>query len=92
MLLLTNLHRYAILVILQLGPNANNACISHLIFMLNVQDRLEIILNTWIQLGYVPSPAEVSKVEGIDFLSSKGEAFSLASCSSNLLVVVFELL
>uniref|UniRef100_A0A5B7BJ52 Uncharacterized protein n=1 Tax=Davidia involucrata TaxID=16924 RepID=A0A5B7BJ52_DAVIN len=36
------------------------------------KDRLEIIINTWIQLGYVPSPAEVSKEEGIDFLWSKG--------------------
>ncbi|CAK9141141.1 unnamed protein product [Ilex paraguariensis] len=36
------------------------------------QDRLEIIMNIWIQLGYVPSPAEVSKEEGIDFLRSKG--------------------
>lgn len=37
------------------------------------KDRLEIILNTWIVLGYVPSPAEVSKLEGIDFPWSKGE-------------------
>ena len=37
------------------------------------QDRLEIILNTWIVLGYVPSPAEVSKLEGIDFPWSKGK-------------------
>ncbi|KAK9269748.1 hypothetical protein L1049_001526 [Liquidambar formosana] len=35
------------------------------------KNRLEIIMNTWIQLGYVPSPAEVSKEEGIDFLWSK---------------------
>nr|XP_011465444.1 PREDICTED: protein root UVB sensitive 4 [Fragaria vesca subsp. vesca] len=33
--------------------------------------RLEILLNTWIKLGKVPSPAEVSKEEGIDFLQSK---------------------
>ncbi|KAL5557183.1 hypothetical protein UlMin_039419 [Ulmus minor] len=31
------------------------------------KDRLEIILNTWIEFRYVPSPAEVSKKEGIDF-------------------------
>lgn len=37
------------------------------------QDRIEIILNTWIELGYVPSPAEVSKQEGIDFPWTKGE-------------------
>ncbi|KAK9948760.1 hypothetical protein M0R45_004323 [Rubus argutus] len=35
------------------------------------KDRLEILLNTWIKLGVVPSPAEVSKEEGIDFLWSK---------------------
>ncbi|XP_059623757.1 protein root UVB sensitive 4 isoform X2 [Cornus florida] len=34
--------------------------------------RLEIIINTWIQFGYVPSPAEVSKEEGIGLLCSKG--------------------
>ncbi|KDP31846.1 hypothetical protein JCGZ_12307 [Jatropha curcas] len=37
------------------------------------KDRLEIILNSWIELGHVPSPAEVSKKEGIDFLRSKGK-------------------
>lgn len=36
------------------------------------KDRLEMILDTWIRLGYVPSPAEVSKREGINFFSSKG--------------------
>ncbi|XP_022879410.1 protein root UVB sensitive 4 [Olea europaea var. sylvestris] len=36
------------------------------------KDRLEIIMNTWINLGYVPSPAEVSKEEGIDLFWSKG--------------------
>ncbi|PSR88013.1 Protein root UVB sensitive like [Actinidia chinensis var. chinensis] len=36
------------------------------------KDRLEIIINTWIQFGNVPSPAEVSKEEGIDFLWTKG--------------------
>ncbi|XP_050388223.1 protein root UVB sensitive 4 [Argentina anserina] len=35
------------------------------------KDRLEILLNTWIKLGKVLSPAEVSKEEGIDFLRSK---------------------
>ncbi|OIW01270.1 hypothetical protein TanjilG_10431 [Lupinus angustifolius] len=37
------------------------------------QDRLEIILNTWIECGYVPSPAEVSEKEGIDILGVKGK-------------------
>ncbi|KAF5463884.1 hypothetical protein F2P56_014011 [Juglans regia] len=37
------------------------------------KDRLEIILNTWIELGYVPSPADVSKEEGVDFLWTKGK-------------------
>ncbi|XP_052197502.1 protein root UVB sensitive 4 isoform X2 [Diospyros lotus] len=36
------------------------------------KDRLEIIINTWIQRDYVPSPADVSKEEGIDFLWIKG--------------------
>ncbi|KAI8029430.1 Protein root UVB sensitive 4 [Camellia lanceoleosa] len=36
------------------------------------KDRLEIIINTWIQLGCVPSPADVSEEEGIDFMWSKG--------------------
>ncbi|WOG93143.1 hypothetical protein DCAR_0312424 [Daucus carota subsp. sativus] len=36
------------------------------------KDRLEIILNTWIEVGYIPSPAEVSNAEGIDFLSNGG--------------------
>ncbi|KAF3974896.1 hypothetical protein CMV_001810 [Castanea mollissima] len=35
------------------------------------KDRLEIILNIWIGSGYVPSPAEVSKEEEINFLWSK---------------------
>ncbi|XP_038718691.1 protein root UVB sensitive 4 [Tripterygium wilfordii] len=38
------------------------------------KDRLEIILNTWIDLRYVPSPAEVSKKDGINLLS-KGMEF-----------------
>ncbi|XP_060970865.1 protein root UVB sensitive 4 [Cannabis sativa] len=37
------------------------------------KDRLEVILNTWVELGYVPSPAEVSKLEGIDLPWSKGK-------------------
>ncbi|KAL7231898.1 hypothetical protein ACSBR2_010012 [Camellia fascicularis] len=36
------------------------------------KDRLEIIINMWIQLGCVPSPADVSEEEGIDFMWSKG--------------------
>ncbi|KAG4936490.1 hypothetical protein JHK84_050604 [Glycine max] len=36
------------------------------------KDRLEIILSTWIECGYVPSPAEVSEKEGINFLGVKG--------------------
>ncbi|KAK9670701.1 hypothetical protein RND81_13G219100 [Saponaria officinalis] len=36
------------------------------------KDRLEIILNTWIQCGYVPSPAEVSKLEGINLFENTG--------------------
>ncbi|XP_071693472.1 protein root UVB sensitive 4 [Rutidosis leptorrhynchoides] len=35
------------------------------------KDRLEIIIDTWIQLKYVPSPAEVSNKEGINFFRSK---------------------
>lgn len=37
------------------------------------KDRLAIILGKWIESGHVPSPAEVSKDEGIDFLWSKGK-------------------
>ncbi|CAM8902117.1 unnamed protein product [Rhodiola kirilowii] len=36
------------------------------------KDRLEILINTWIQLGHLPSPSEVSEVEGIDFWGIKG--------------------
>lgn len=43
-----------------------------LVGMLLFQDRLEIILSTWIECGYVPSPAEVSEKEGINFLGVKG--------------------
>lgn len=42
-------------------------------FNFGFQDRLESILNMWIELGYVPSPAEVSKDEGTNFPWSKGE-------------------
>ncbi|CAL5192017.1 unnamed protein product [Lathyrus oleraceus] len=38
------------------------------------KDRLEIILSTWIENGYVPSPAEVSEKEVIDFLGVKGKS------------------
>uniref|UniRef100_A0A803KW36 Protein root UVB sensitive 4 n=1 Tax=Chenopodium quinoa TaxID=63459 RepID=A0A803KW36_CHEQI len=34
------------------------------------KDRLELILDKWIQCGYVPSPAEVSKLEGINLLEA----------------------
>lgn len=36
------------------------------------KDRLEIIINWWIKLGRVPSPAEVSKEEGIGIMQNKG--------------------
>uniref|UniRef100_A0A7N2KUP3 Protein root UVB sensitive/RUS domain-containing protein n=1 Tax=Quercus lobata TaxID=97700 RepID=A0A7N2KUP3_QUELO len=45
------------------------------------KDRLEIILNIWIESGYVPSPADVSKEEGIDFLWSKVEVSLLCFSS-----------
>ncbi|CAN1299721.1 Protein root UVB sensitive 4 [Linum perenne] len=37
------------------------------------KDRLEIILDTWIKVGHVPSPAEVSKKEGVGIFRSKTE-------------------
>ncbi|GLT39065.1 hypothetical protein SLA2020_132730 [Shorea laevis] len=37
------------------------------------KDRVEIILNRWIEMGYVPSPEEVSKDKEIDFMWSKGK-------------------
>ncbi|XP_021725448.1 protein root UVB sensitive 4-like isoform X1 [Chenopodium quinoa] len=37
------------------------------------KDRLELILDKWIQCGYVPSPAEVSKLEGINLLEAAHE-------------------
>ncbi|KAE8707067.1 Protein root UVB sensitive 4 [Hibiscus syriacus] len=36
------------------------------------KDRIEIIIDTWISFGYVPSPEEVSKDEGINFMWTKG--------------------
>ncbi|KAI3946055.1 hypothetical protein MKX01_024811 [Papaver californicum] len=36
------------------------------------KDRLEIILDRWIHLEHIPSPADVSKEEGIDFPWRKG--------------------
>ncbi|GAU21800.1 hypothetical protein TSUD_176450 [Trifolium subterraneum] len=38
------------------------------------KDRLEIILSTWIEFGYVPSPAEVSEKEVINFMGVKGKS------------------
>ncbi|GKU99055.1 hypothetical protein SLEP1_g11961 [Rubroshorea leprosula] len=37
------------------------------------KDRVEIILNRWMEMGYVPSPQEVSKEEEISFMWSKGK-------------------
>ncbi|MBA0851718.1 hypothetical protein Goshw_024765 [Gossypium schwendimanii] len=37
------------------------------------KDRLEIIIDSWISSGYVPSPEEVSKDEEINFMWSKGK-------------------
>lgn len=36
------------------------------------KDRLEIIINAWIQQKYIPSPADISREEGINFLRRKG--------------------
>lgn len=36
------------------------------------KERLDIIINTWVHEDYVPSPAEVSKEEGIGIIWSKG--------------------
>ncbi|CAN4081601.1 unnamed protein product [Withania somnifera] len=36
------------------------------------KDRLDIIISTWIQQGFVPSPEEVSKQEGIGLFWSRG--------------------
>lgn len=45
-----------------------------LFFFTNIQDRLEIIIDSWISSGYVPSPEEVSKDEEINFMWRKGKA------------------
>ncbi|KAE8709543.1 Protein root UVB sensitive 4 [Hibiscus syriacus] len=37
------------------------------------KDRIEIIIDTWISFGYVPSPEEVSKDEEINFMWTKGK-------------------
>ncbi|XP_058186173.1 protein root UVB sensitive 4 isoform X4 [Rhododendron vialii] len=34
--------------------------------------RLEIIITKWVELGCVPSPADVSKVEGVNFMKNNG--------------------
>ncbi|XP_075474568.1 protein root UVB sensitive 4-like isoform X1 [Primulina tabacum] len=36
------------------------------------KDRLELIIKTWIELGDVPSPAQVSKMEGVGFFRNSG--------------------
>ncbi|KNA23969.1 hypothetical protein SOVF_020400 isoform B [Spinacia oleracea] len=36
------------------------------------KERLELILDIWIQCGRVPTPAEVSKLEGINLLENAG--------------------
>ncbi|CAI9276848.1 unnamed protein product [Lactuca saligna] len=46
--------------------------LNHVHLQTLTKDRLEIIMDTWIQFGYIPSPAEVSKKEGMNFFSSKG--------------------
>ncbi|KAK3011721.1 hypothetical protein RJ639_012284 [Escallonia herrerae] len=46
--------------------------LKHVHLQMLTKGRLEIIINTYIQFGFVPSPAEVSKEEGIDFLWSRG--------------------
>lgn len=38
------------------------------------KDRLEIILKTWIEFGYVPSPADVSEKEVINFMGVKDKS------------------
>ncbi|KZV27509.1 protein root UVB sensitive 4 [Dorcoceras hygrometricum] len=46
------------------------------------KDRLELIINTWIELGYVPSPAQVSKMEGGIFFWKSGEVITAVKSSS----------
>lgn len=72
-LIITLIHAYTRTIYLSLGNfSLINTWPSHSFTFLYVQDRLEIILDKWIESGHVPSPAEVSKDEGIDFLWSKG--------------------
>lgn len=52
---------------------SSSSLLFHTFLGKNIQDRLEIILNTWTEFGYVPSPAEVSKKEGIDIFNTKSE-------------------
>ncbi|XP_057542386.1 protein root UVB sensitive 4 isoform X2 [Amaranthus tricolor] len=40
--------------------------------MFKNNERLELILNKWIEYGYVPSPAEVSKLEGVNLWENIG--------------------
>lgn len=42
--------------------------LKHIHLQTLTKDRLEMIINKWIQCGVVPSPAEVSQEEGIGFL------------------------
>ncbi|KAL1563257.1 protein root UVB sensitive 4-like isoform X2 [Salvia divinorum] len=44
------------------------------------KDRLELMINIWIQHKYIPSPAEVSEREGINILSSKGRLHIRVGC------------
>ncbi|KAL4568659.1 hypothetical protein LXL04_024274 [Taraxacum kok-saghyz] len=46
--------------------------LNHVHLQTLTKDRLEIIMDTWIEFGYIPSPAQVSKKEGINFFSNKG--------------------
>lgn len=48
-------------------------CYTSFCLSFSYQNRLEIILERWIQTRQVPSPAEVSKEEGVDLLGSRGE-------------------
>ncbi|XP_073038952.1 protein root UVB sensitive 4-like isoform X1 [Primulina eburnea] len=51
------------------------------------KDRLELIMKTWIELGYVPSPAQVSKVEGVGFLHDSDEAWRYCPSESVVLCI-----
>ncbi|KAG7641801.1 Root UVB sensitive family [Arabidopsis suecica] len=46
--------------------------LKHINLQTLTKDRLEIILERWIEFRQVPSPAEVSKEEGIGLLGSRG--------------------